>query len=36
MLNILKLQDINNFQIAVFMYKYRNNLLSLLIDSYYT
>jgi len=34
-LNILKLQDINNFQIAVFMYKYYHNLLPLLFDDFF-
>jgi len=34
-LNILKLQDINNLQIAVFMYKYYHNLLPLLFDDFF-
>jgi len=32
MLNILKLRDIDNFQIAVFLYKCHHNLLPLLFD----
>jgi len=35
MLNILKLQDINKFQIAVFMYKYHHNLLPLIFDDFF-
>jgi len=34
-LNILKLQDINNFQIAIFMYKYYHNFLPLLFDGFF-
>ena len=33
-LNIPKLQDINNFQLVVFMYKYYHNLLLLLFDDF--